>query len=134
MANNLRKILENCELDKLQPFLNSIFKSIPYEVWQKENEHFYHAIIHLTFRLLGIYVETQVQTSDGRIDSIVQTQKYVYAFEFKLNESAEKALQQVKDKKYLEPYLHHGKSCIGIGVNFSKEEKKVQEILWEEVS
>ena len=94
----------------------------------------YHAIIHLTFRLLGIYVETQVQTSDGRVYSIVQTQKYVYAFDFKLNESAEKALQQVKDKKYLEPYLHHGKSCIGIGVNFSKEEKKVQEILWEEVS
>ena len=134
LANNLRKILENCELDKLQSFLNSIFKSIPYEVWQKENEHFYHAIIHLTFRLLGIYVETQVQTSDGRIDSIVQTQKYVYAFEFKLNESAEKALQQVKDKRYLEPYLHHGKSCIGIGVNFSKEDKKVQEILWEEIS
>ena len=134
LANNLRKILENCELDKLQSFLNSIFKSIPYEVWQKENEHFYHAIIHLTFRLLGIYVETQVQTSDGRIDSIVQTQKYIYAFEFKLNESAEKALQQVKDKKYLEPYLHHGKSCFGIGVNFSKQDKKVQEILWEEIS
>jgi hypothetical protein len=131
LAYNLHQILENNELDKLQSFLNTIFKSIPYEIWQKENEHFYHAIIHLTFRLLGVYVESQVQTSDGRIDALVQTKKYVYAFEFKLNGSAEKALQQVKDKGYLQPYLHQEKECIGIGVNFSVEQKRVQEIIWE---
>jgi Predicted AAA-ATPase/PD-(D/E)XK nuclease superfamily len=138
LAYNLHQILENNELEKLQSFLNSIFKSIPYEIWQKENEHFYHAIIHLTFRLLGIYVESQVQTSDGRIDALVQTENYVYAFEFKLNDSAEKALQQIKDKNYLQPYFHQGKrnaarKCIGIGINFSVEQKKVQEIIWEEI-
>jgi hypothetical protein len=129
----LRNILKNGELGELQPFLNSIFKSIPHEIWQKENEHFYHAIIHLTFRLLGIYVESQVQTSDGRIDAVVQTEQYVYAFEFKLSSSATKALQQIKDKNYLQPYLHLGKKCVGIGVNFSKKNKKVQEIIWEEI-
>ena len=133
LADNLRNILKNCELEKLQSFLNSIFKSIPYEIWQRENEHFYHAIIHLTFRLLGIYVESQVQTSDGRIDAIVQMEKYVYAFEFKLNGNAQEALQQIKDKQYLQPYLHQGKNCFGIGVNFSKEDKKVEGIVWEEV-
>ena len=133
LADNLRNVLKTCELDKLQSFLNSIFKSIPYEIWQRENEHFYHAIIHLTFRLLGIYVESQVQTSDGRIDAIVQMEKYVYAFEFKLNGNAQEALQQIKDKQYLQPYLHQGKSCFGIGVNFSKEDKKVEGIVWEEL-
>jgi hypothetical protein len=138
LANNLRKILLKCELEKLQSLLNTIFKSIPYEVWQKENEHFYHAIIHLTFRLLGIYVESQVQTSDGRIDALVQVNEYVYAFEFKLDGSASQALQQIKDKGYLQPYQNQGKrnaarTCIGIGVNFSKELKKVEEILWEEI-
>jgi Predicted AAA-ATPase/PD-(D/E)XK nuclease superfamily len=133
LAINLRNILNSGELNQLQPFLNSIFKSIPYEIWQKENEHFYHAIIHLTFRLLGIYVESQVQTSDGRIDAIVQTEKFVYAFEFKLSSSAKKALQQVKDKGYLKPYLHLDKKSIGIGVNFSKKNKIVQEIVWEEI-
>jgi hypothetical protein len=133
LANNLRKILLKCELEKLQSLLNTIFKSIPYEVWQKENEHFYHAIIHIIFRLLDVYVESQVQTSDGRIDAVVQIDKYVYAFEFKLDGSATKALQQIKDKGYLMPYQHQNKTCIGIGVNFSVETKKVQEILWEEM-
>jgi Predicted AAA-ATPase/PD-(D/E)XK nuclease superfamily len=133
LANNLQNILKNCELEKLQAFLNSIFKSIPYEIWQRENEHFYHAIIHLTFRLLDVYMESQVQTSDGRIDAIVQTNKYVYAFEFKLSGAAKGALRQIKDKNYLLPYLHLGKKCIAIGVNFSKKNKKVQEIIWEEI-
>ena len=134
LAVHLKKILDKCELDKLQSLFNTIFKSIPYEVWQKENEHFYHAIIHLTFRLLGIYVESQVQTSDGRIDALVQVDNYVYCFEFKLDGSAKDALQQVKTKGYLQPYQNQGKTCIGIGVNFSKELKKVEEILWEEIN
>jgi Predicted AAA-ATPase/PD-(D/E)XK nuclease superfamily len=131
---NLRKVLLNCELDKLQSMFNTIFKTIPYEIWQKENEHYYHAIIHLTFRLLGIYVESQVQTSDGRIDAIVQLKDYVYAFEFKLDGSAEEALTQIKSKGYLQAYFHQNKTCIGIGLNFSKELKKVEKIVWEEIN
>ena len=134
LSTQLREILDSGQLDKLQALINSLFKSIPYEIWQNENEHFYHAIIHLTFRLLGIYVESQVQTSDGRIDSIVQNKNYVYAFEFKLKSgNAPKALQQIKDKGYLEPYLHQGKICIGVGVKFSKKTKKVESIIWEEI-
>lgn len=133
LAVQLRRILENNELDKLRPFLNSLFKSIPYEIWQKENEHFYHAILHLTFRLLGIYVESQVQTSDGRLDALVQMKNFVYAFEFKLDGSAEQALEQLKTKGYLLPFSNLGKTCIGIGVNFSKSDKNVENLLWQEV-
>jgi hypothetical protein len=133
LAVKLREILESGNLASLQSLFNTVFKSIPYEIWQRENEHYYHAIIHLTFRLLGIYVESQVQTSDGRIDALVQLKSYVYAFEFKLDGSAEEALQQIKDKGYLVPYQHQGKTCVGIGLNFSKEFKKVEKLLWEEI-
>ncbi len=131
-ANNLKKALLKGEIEKLQPLFNTLFKSIPYEIWQKENEHYYHAIIHLTFRLLGIYVESQVQTSDGRIDAIVQLKDYVYAFEFKLDGDAEAALQQIKERGYLVPYQHQDRTCIGIGLNFSKELKKVEKLVWEQ--
>ena len=133
LATELRNALKVADLKKVESIINTVFKCIPYEIWQKENEHYYHAIIHLTFRLLGIYIESQVQTSDGRIDAIVQTPNYVYTFEFKLDGSASEALQQVKDKGYLVPYFHQGKKCIGIGLNFSIETKKVQELLWEEI-
>jgi hypothetical protein len=134
LATELRNALKVVNIKKVESIFNTIFKSIPYEVWQKENEHFYHALIHLTFRLLGIYIESQVQTSDGRIDALVKVNEYVYAFEFKLDGSATKALQQIKDKGYLQPYQNQEKTCIGIGVNFSTKMKKVEEILWEEIN
>jgi hypothetical protein len=133
MATEIRNALRIADLRKVESILNSVFKSLPYEVWQKENEHFYHAIIHLTFRLLGIYVESQVQTSDGRMDALVKVNDYIYAFEFKLDESAEVALQQVKDKGYLQPYFHQNKTCIGVGINFSTVTKKVEKLVWEEI-
>jgi Predicted AAA-ATPase/PD-(D/E)XK nuclease superfamily len=137
-ANEVKKVLNEGQVEKLEGLFNVLFKSIPYELWQKQNEpggvpHYYHAIIHLTFRLLGIYIESQVHSSDGRLDALVQTKDYVYCFEFKLNGKADIALKQIKDKGYLTPYLHSGKTCIGIGLNFSKKLKKVEKILWEEM-
>jgi hypothetical protein len=133
LATEMRDALKVCNLAKVESIFNTVFKSIPYEIWQKENEHYYHAIIHLTFRLLGIYVESEVQSSDGRLDALVRLEKYVYCFEFKLGGSAQKALQQIKDRGYLVPYQNQGKTCIGIGLNFSKKLKKVQQLLWEEI-
>jgi hypothetical protein len=63
----------------------------------------------------------------------VKVNEYVYAFEFKLDGSATEALQQIKDKGYLQPYQNQDKTCIGIGINFSSKLKKIEEILWEEI-
>jgi hypothetical protein len=130
---DMRTALLAFELDKLQSLINTLFKSIPYSIWQNENEHFFHAILHLSFRLMGLFVESEVQTSDGRIDALVRMEQYVYCFEFKLGGDAQVALQQILDKGYLVPYLHSGKKCIAIGVNFSKETKKIDGMLWEEI-
>ena len=132
-VDKIRQYLERGEIDRVESILNTIFKSLPYELWQKENEHFYHAIIHLTFTLLGVYVQSEVQTSDGRMDALIRLKDYIYCIEFKLDESADKAIQQIKNKGYLEPFAHEGKKRIAIGINFSREKKKVEELKWEEV-
>lgn len=133
LAVNLRNTLRVNNLEKLQYIFNSLFKGLPYTLWQKDSEYLYHAIIHLTFRLLGIFVESEVQTSDGRMDALVKIDNYIYCFEFKLDGSAEQALTQIKDKGYLTPYLNQGKKCIAIGINFSSETKKIERVLWEEI-
>jgi hypothetical protein len=132
-VDKIRQLLEKGEIDRLEGILNTIFKSLPYELWQRENEHFYHAIIHLTFTLLGVYIQSEVQTSDGRMDALIRLQEYVYCIEFKLDESAEKAIQQIKDKGYLQPFSQEHKKLIAIGINFSSETKKVAELKWEEI-
>jgi hypothetical protein len=106
---------------------------LPYELWQKENEHFYHAIIHLSFSLLGVYIQSEVQTSDGRMDALIHMKDYVYCLKLKLDKTADVAIQQIKDKGYLEPFTHENKRRIAIGVNFSTETKKVSDLKWEEV-
>jgi Predicted AAA-ATPase/PD-(D/E)XK nuclease superfamily len=130
-VGKIRQFLERGEVDKIEGILNTIFKSLPYELWQKENEHFYHAIIHLTFSLLGVYIQSEVQTSDGRMDALIRMKDYVYCIEFKLDKSADEAIQQIKDKGYLEPFIHENKKRIAIGLNFSTEKKKVEELKWE---
>ncbi len=133
LVNELRKTLLAGNIDKLESILNSLFKSLPYELWQKENEHFYHAIIHLAFTLLGVYVQSEVQTSDGRMDALVWMKEYIYCFEFKLDGSAEEALAQIKDKGYLQPFAQEDKKRIAVGINFSTEKKKVEALKWEEI-
>ncbi|MEA5403385.1 PD-(D/E)XK nuclease domain-containing protein [Arcicella sp. DC2W] len=73
----------------------------------------------VTFSLLGVYIQSEVQTSDGRMDALIRMKDVVYCIEFKLDESAEKAIQQIKDKGYLQPFSAKNKKLVAIGINFS---------------
>ncbi|MCO6487409.1 MAG: ATP-binding protein [Phaeodactylibacter sp.] len=129
----ITKALEANDIASAIEAINSTFSSIPYDLWQKENEHFYHALIHLMFSLLGTYIQSEVHTSKGRCDALVHTADHIYAFEFKLDKTAGEAVQQIKDKGYLAPYMDSPKQKIAVGVNFSTAEKKVTEWLVEEL-
>lgn len=132
-VDKIRRCLEIGHIEKIEELLNTIFKALPYELWQKENEHFYHALVHLSFTLLGIYVQSEVQTSDGRMDALIQMKDYIYCIEFKLDESAELAIDQIKNKGYLEGFALDDRKKIAIGINFSSKTKKVEKLKWEEL-
>ena len=121
--------LESNDVPQAMLHVNTIFSTIPAELWQKENEHFYHALIHLTFVLLGAYVQSEVHSSNGRCDALIQTDEYIYAFEFKLDKSAKIALKQIEDKGYLTPYMSSSKQKIAVGINFSRAKKAVHQFL-----
>ncbi|MCO6492478.1 MAG: ATP-binding protein [Phaeodactylibacter sp.] len=125
----ITKAFEAKDVKQVMDTINSVFSTLPYELWQKENEHFYHALVHLIFSLLGAYVRSEVHTSKGRCDAIVETEDHIYAIEFKLDKTAEEALRQVREKGYLEPFMNSSKEKIALGVSFSTAEKKVSEAL-----
>ncbi len=58
---------------------------------------------------------------------IVETNDYVYIFEFKLDGTAAEALKQIDDKGYAEPYTADGRKLFKIGVGFSSEKKNIDE-------
>ena len=56
-----------------------------------------------------------------------ETAKQIFLFEFKLNKSAEEALQQIKETEYYERYQLQGKPLTLIGANFDGTQRKVSE-------
>lgn len=92
----------------------------------KEKEAYYHSVVFLVFQYLGQLIEAEVHTSDGRIDAVVQTDSHIYLIRFKLDESAEAALQQIQQKKYGAKYGDLNKEIVGLGINFSSATKSVE--------
>jgi hypothetical protein len=119
----LRDAFLNNDLEKVMLIINSLLKDLPSHLLDGKDEHFYHSLVHLHFRYLGLFIQSEPHTSDGRMDAVVQTPTHTYILEFKLDESAEAALAQIERKDYAAPYRLDGKTIIGIGVNFVSGKK-----------
>ncbi|RMG31337.1 MAG: AAA family ATPase [Bacteroidetes bacterium] len=125
-ALELAEAIEKGNLNHFIEIVNATFAHIPAGLWQKENEAFYHALIHLLCSLMGAYIRSEVNSAQGRLDAIIETKDALYILEFKLDKSAEEALRQIEEKGYFKPYLQSGKKRIGVGINFSSAKKAVE--------
>ena len=118
--------LRKGELDTFRKQLTSFLASIPYSMRRKENqperERYFQYTFYLLLRLMSVYtVYVEKEQSEGRVDCIVETPNFVYIFEFKLDGTAQKALQQIEDKGYARPYEADARTVYKIGANFSSE-------------
>lgn len=74
---------------------------------------------------MGQFTQAEVRSARGRADAVVKTPKYIFVFEFKLNGTAEQALQQIDEKGYLIPFQADDREVIKVGVEFSAEERNI---------
>ena len=128
LITRLREYFLKGDIAQVVSLLNGLFKRMPYQLKAK-TEVSYHALVHIVFHLLGMYMRSEVNTLDGRADAIVETEQTVYCMEFKLDKSAKEALKQIKERGYLEGYRPTGKKNIAIGINFSSEKGCIDD--WE---
>ena len=127
------KFVHELETGDVEAFLNrmeAFFADFPYELNTKTERH-YQVVFYLVFKLMGQFTDVEVRSSRGRADAVVRTLQYIYVFEFKLNGTAEEALQQIDDKGYLIPYQADGRKLIKIGVEFSAEKRNLNRWLTE---
>jgi len=118
--------LETHDLDRFFTILQIFFANIPYNI-QLKQEKYYQTIFYLIFTLLGLRVEAEVHTNQGRIDAVVEIADHIFLFEFKLDQSATAALQQIKDNAYAQKYRLKAKPITLIGANFDSTQRKVTE-------
>ena len=105
--------------------LQSFFADTTYEVIREQELH-YENVLFIIFKLIGFYTQVEYNTNDGRIDLVLRTDKFIYIMEFKLEGTAEEALQQINDKHYALPFEMDGRKLLKIGVNFSEKTRNIE--------
>lgn len=100
--------------------MDSLLAGIPYNERGSSEDHFQNAV-YLLFTLMGHFTRMEDRTSDGRIDLQVETSRFVYIFEFKINSSSQKAFEQILEKKYWLRDVFADKDIFLIGANFDTQ-------------
>ena len=111
--------------------LQSFFADTTYEAIREQELH-YENVLFIVFKLVGFYTQVEYHTSKGRIDLVLQTDKFIYVIEFKLDGTAEEALQQIHEKHYALPFASDRRKLLKIGVNFSAETRNIEKWIVEE--
>lgn len=131
---NLDRMLRRGDLEEVKAAFTAFLASIPYEANKDERakdfETHFQYTFYIIFRLLSCYTTLlEKQNSKGRADIIIESDNDIYIFEFKLDGSAEEALQQIEVKQYALPYLQDRRKLHKIGVNISSVTRTVDEWL-----
>ena len=126
--------MEEGNLEQLKKLFTAFLASIPYSQRrhedEREKERYFQYTFYLILRMISSYtVFIEKEQSEGRVDCIVETTNDVYVFEFKLDGSAEAALQQIEDKGYTREYATDKRRIHQIGCNFSSKTGTIDE--WE---
>ncbi len=118
-------------IDAFMRRLQSFFADTPYELAHDLERH-YQNVLFIVFKLLGFYTRAEYRTSNGRIDMVVKTDRYIYVMEFKLDGTAEEAIRQINEKGYAAPFISDSRTLYKIGVNFSNAIRGIEGWIVEE--
>ena len=105
--------------------LQSFFAGTKFDQIAKDTENWFQNVVFIVTTLCGLYIEAEHQTSNGRIDLVMKTDKYVYVMELKYDGTPEEALRQINDKGYALPWQSDGRKVIKVGANFSSELRRL---------
>jgi hypothetical protein len=104
------------DFERVFELLDSVLGEIPYQIFDTKQEKYYHAIIFLTFRLLGYYAQAEPSVGKGRIDAVVETKDGIFIFEFKINGTIVEAFAQIHKNKYYQRYVASAKDIYLLAV------------------
>ena len=141
MTSWIQKIVRTMregDLEQVRKLFTSFLAETPYSMRpkkdQKDRELYIHYTFYLLMRLISCYtVYTEKQLSEGRADCIVETPQYVYIFEFKLDGTADEALNQIRERGYGKPYGADRRKVFLVGASFSSKTGTIEEWKAEEL-
>ena len=133
LTANLTKYLFSGDIESaIELAIKPFMAEIPNNLAIKEEKYF-QTIFHIIFNMMGLKCRSEVSIATGRIDAVIETPRFVYCFEFKLDKTVKQALTQIDENEYLTPYIGGTKTLFKVGVNFNYEERKIENWAFEKV-
>lgn len=128
----LSRMYRKCNLDGVRDAFKSFLASIPYvankDVRALDFETHFQYTFYILNRLLSCYTTLiEKQNSCGRSDIIIESDNDIFIIEFKLDGTADEALQQIEDRQYALPYLQDLRHIHKIGTVISSTTRTIEE-------
>lgn len=117
--------IEAGDPDKFLQILKAFFAGVPFELSKGDKEVYFHNAFYIVTNLIGLNVKAEQHTSEGSIDIVLSTPKFVFVIEIKLNKNAAKALEQINTKNYTLPWSAANRKVFKIGVSFSSRTRNI---------
>ena len=123
---NLRKALRDQDVEQFLKIIRSYLPEIPYQL-HIPKEAYYHSLMFMLLRLMGLRMDLEKATDRGRIDGVLELEHLIYIIEFKfatnkrikrIKTLVNQALKQIENKEYYEAYLSSDKKIILLGLGF----------------
>ena len=127
----INKAIRNGDPEQMMKSLDAYFAGIPYDL-KLDNENNFHNAFYILTTLIGIDAKAEVHTSDGRIDLLIETPKYIYVIELKYDATPEEAIRQIEEKGYARRFATDSRKLFKIGVSFSSETRRIDGWMIEE--
>ena len=133
---DVNRDLRGGKIEDFMRKMTSLLSSVTYRFQRKQDafecERYFQYTFYLIMQMIGHYnTMVEKETSEGRIDCVVECPNYVYVMEFKKDGSAQSALEQIRERGYTKPYLADKRKVFSIGVNFSSEKGTIEEYVFE---
>ena len=127
-----RRALDAGDAAGFMESLESFFASIGYDLTDRLSEQAYQCVAVAILRFVGIYLDAEVTTSQGRIDLVMRATGRVYVMEMKVasgeragEAAARDAIAQIRERGYADPYRASGDEVALLGVAFDCETHNV---------
>jgi hypothetical protein len=128
---SLYRLLLANDFAGLERLFTAFFAGIPAD-WHRNNpiaryEGYYASVFYAYFASLGLDMTPEDASCQGRLDLAVRFNGQLYLFEFKVVELVPEgqALRQIKERGYADKYRAEGLPIHLIGVEFSREQRRV---------
>jgi hypothetical protein len=110
------------KIEEIIKSFNNILNHFTYDIIKTEGA--FRSILDTMFKLGFHNVAHEVQTKNGRIDTVIIEKSRIFIIEYKYKENASEALNQIIEKEYYAQYLSKNLPILLLGISLTINESK----------